>query len=125
MATATADVIGSTPLSFTDASGGQQVVPLSALEYNGSDIQLRSAWQAVFDAGEQTTLLALAKARAAVGELTPPPVPPPVPALSVTAAHPGPEGNGITVTVSVEPDAPVLDAEITLSAVETDTWAGL
>jgi hypothetical protein len=122
MATATTDVIGSTPLSFTNAAGGQQVVPLSALEFNGSDIRLKTAWQAVLDAGEQTTLLTLAKARAAVGELTPPPIPPPAPALSVSAAHAGPEGNGITVTVSVEKDVPALDAEITVSAVEVDTW---
>ncbi|GAA1954636.1 hypothetical protein [Microbacterium deminutum] len=125
MATATADVIGSTPLSFTNASGGQQVIPLSALEFSGSDIRLKTAWQAVLDPGEQTTLLALAKARAAVGELTPPPIPPPAPALSVTAAHAGSEGSGIAVTVSVEKDVPPLDAEITLSAVELDTWAML
>ena len=123
MANATADVIGSTPLSFTNASGGQQVVPLSALEFNGSDLRIKTAWQAAFDAGEQGTLLALAKAREAAGELTPPPIQPPSPALSVTATHPGPEGDGITVTVSVEPDVPTLDAEITLSATEVDTWA--
>jgi len=125
MANATADVIGSTPLSFTNGSGGQQVIPLSALEFNGSDIRLKTAWQTVLDAGEQTTLLALAKARAAVGELTPPPIPPPAPALSLTAAHVGAEGNGITVTVAVEKDVPALTAEITLSAVEVDAWAQL
>jgi hypothetical protein len=125
MATATADVNGSTPLSFTNSAGAQQVIPLSALEFNGSDIRLKTAWQAVLDAGEQTTLLSLAKARAAVGELTPPPIPPPTPAISVTAAHSGPEGNGITVTVAVEKDVPALEAEITLSAVEVDTWAML
>jgi hypothetical protein len=125
MATATADVIGSTPLSFGKASGGQEVVPLSALEFNGSDLRIKTAWQAAFDAGEQTTLLAVAKARAAVGELTPPPVPPPAAALAATATHAGPEGNGITVTVSVEKDAPALEAEITLSVVEVDSWTGL
>src|SRR5690349_5065929 len=101
MATSPADVIGSTPLSFGNASGAQEVVPLSALEFNGSDIRLKTAWQADFDAGEQTTLLAVAKARAAVGELTAPPAPPPAAALALTAAHPGTMGNGITVTVSV------------------------
>ncbi|TDN90898.1 hypothetical protein [Microbacterium sp. BK668] len=125
MATATADVIGSTPLSFGNASGAQEVVPLSAFEFSGSDIRLKTAWQGGFDAGEQTTLLAVAKARAAVGELTKPPVPPPAAALAVTAAHAGPEGNGITVSVQVEKNAPALEAEITLSAVEVDTWTGL
>jgi hypothetical protein len=125
MATATAEVIGSTPLSFANSSGAQEIVPLSAFEFSGSDIRLKTAWQAFFDPGEQTALLAVAKARAATGELTLPPVPPPAPALALTAAHAGPEGNGITVKVSVEKDAPTLEAEITLSAVEVDTWAGL
>lgn len=125
MASATTDVIGSTPLSFTNTAGGQQAVPLSALEFTGSAIGLKTAWQADFDAGEQTILLALAKALAASGELAPPPVPPPAPALAVAAAHPGPEGNGITVTVSVEQNVPVLAAKIAVTAIEVDTWAGL
>lgn len=41
MASATTDVIGSTPLSFTNASGGQQVVPLSAFEFSGSNSERR------------------------------------------------------------------------------------
>jgi hypothetical protein len=52
-------------------------------------------------------------------------VPPPAPALALTAAHAGSEGNGITVTLSVEKDVPVLEAEITISVVEVDSWAGL
>jgi len=125
MAQATADVIGSTPLSFPDAAGSQLVVPLSALEFSGSDLHIRTAWKAALDNGEQDRLLAAAASRAATGELSPPPVPPPAPALSVAAAHTGPGGNGITVTVSVEKDVPALEAEITLSAVEVDTWAAL
>lgn len=125
MATATADVIGSTPLSFPDATGGQLVVPLSALEFSGSDLRIKTGWKAAFDSGEQERLLAAAKARASTGELAPPPVPPPAPGLAVVAAHPGPEGNGITVTVKVEKDAPALEAEISLSVVEVDVWAGL
>jgi hypothetical protein len=125
MATATADVIGSTPLSFPDATGGQLVVPLSALEFSGSDLRIKTGWKAAFDNGEQERLLTAAKSRAATGELAPPPVPPPAAALALVAAHAGAEGNGITVAVEVEKDAPALKAEITLSAVEVDTWAGL
>jgi hypothetical protein len=125
MANVTADVIGASPLSFTNSAGGQQVVPLSAFEFSGSAIQIKTAWQTAFDPGEQATLLAVAKARAAVGELNPPPTPPPAPALSLTAAHAGPEGNGITVTVATEKDKPALTAKITLSAVEVDSWAHL
>jgi hypothetical protein len=125
MAIATADVIGSTPLSFPDATGGQLVVPLAALEFSGSDLRIKTGWKAAFDSGEQERLLTAATSRAATGELSPPPLPPPMPALALVAAHPGPQGNGITVTVTVEKDAPVLESEITLSAVEVDVWAGL
>ena len=125
MANATADVTGATPLSFTTTSGGQQVVPLSALEFRGSVVQIKAIWKAAFDAGEQATLLALANTKAAAGELRPQPCPPPAPALALTAAHPGPEGNGITVTVETEKDKPALSAQIKLSATEVDTWGQL
>lgn len=125
MASATVDVIGSSPLSFTDANGSQQVVPLSALQFSGSEIQLKSAWQSVFGAGEQATLIALAKAKAAAGELTPPPVPPPAPALAFTAKHPGRQGNNITVTAATEAGKPALTATITISVAEVDTFPAL
>jgi hypothetical protein len=125
MATATADVIGSSPLSLPDATGGQLVVPLSALEFSGSDLRIKAAWKTAFDIGEQERLLMAAASRAATGELAPPPLPPPIPALALAAAHSGPEGNGITVTVQVEEDAPALESEITLAAVEVDLWSGL
>ncbi|HEX8767709.1 MAG TPA: hypothetical protein VF714_05020, partial [Jatrophihabitans sp.] len=125
MAAAPVDVIGSTPISFTNSDGAQQVVPLSALQFNGSDLQIRSAWSSGFDGSETTTLLAVAKARAAAGELTPPPVPPPVPALSFTATRTGPETNNIVVTVASEADAAPLEAEITVTVTETDSYPGL
>lgn len=125
MAAAPVDVIGSTPVSFTNAEGAQKVVPLSALQFNGSDLQIRSAWSANFDQSETTTLLAIAKARAAVGELTPPPVPPPVPALAFTATRTGAETNNIVVTVSAEAGAAPLEADITVTVTETDTYPGL
>jgi hypothetical protein len=37
---AAVDVIGSTPVSFTNAEGAQKVVSLSALQFNGSDLQV-------------------------------------------------------------------------------------
>ncbi|MBV9823416.1 MAG: hypothetical protein JO144_14375 [Actinobacteria bacterium] len=125
MAAAPVDVIGSTPVSFTDSAGAQQVVPLSALQFNGSDLQLRSAWAAAFDATETATLLAVARTRVGTGELSPPPVPPPVPALIFTAARTGAETNNITVTVDAEEGAPALTAKLTVSAVETDSYPGL
>lgn len=125
MATDTVDVIGSTPLSFTNAQGGQSVVPLSALQFSGSEITIKTAWTAAFDASEQVTLLALAKAKAAVGELSPPPVPPPTPALGFTAKHLGPEGNAITVTSVTEKGKPTLTSTIALAVVQTNSFSGL
>ena len=124
MATSTVDVTGQSPLSFTDADGAQRFVPLSAFEFAGSKVALKTAWASEFTSAEQTILLALASARASAGELTPPPVLPPMAAILFTAAVEGPEGNNITV--SVTPDAgTVLTAKAKISATETDTYAGL
>src|ERR1700712_5378256 len=125
MAAAPVDVIGSTPISFTNSEGAQKVVPLSALQFNGSDLQVRTAWSAGFDPSEITTLLAVARARAAAGELNPPPVPPPVPALAFTATRTGAETNNIVVTVAAEADTAPLEAEITVTVIETDIYPGL
>ncbi len=124
MATTTVDVVGSTPISFTNSQGAQRVVPVSAFQFSGSDLQLRSAWASLFDATETQTLLAVAKAKAAAGELTRPPVQPPRPANLFTATHPGLESNNIVV--SATPDAgPPLSATIAFSAKEIDTYPGL
>jgi hypothetical protein len=120
-----AAVVGSTPISFTNSEGAQRVVPLSAFQFSGSDIQLDSAWTTLFDANETQTLLTLVKARAAIGELTPPPVAPKTPAVSLTAAHTGTESNGIVVAASAEQDKPVLTAKITMTVTETDSYPSL
>ena len=126
MASATTDVIGSSPLSFSDAAqGAQLVVPLSALQFSGSAIQIKSDWAAVLAPGDQATLLALAKGKAATGELSPPPVPPPAPAVALTAKRTGRDGNSITVTAVTEAGKPPLSAKITITAVQSDVYAGL
>ena len=124
MTAAPVDVIGSAPISFTDSDGAQKFVPLSALQLNGSTLELKTAWATAFDPAEKSTLLALATARAAAGELTPPPVPPPRPAVSLSAKHAGPEGNGITATTTVEAGAPLV-AKISMKVVQTNTYPGL
>ena len=124
MTAAPVDVIGSAPISFTNSDGAQKFVPLSALQLNGSILELKTAWASAFDPAEKTTLLALATARAAAGELNPPPVPPPRPGISLSAKHAGPEGNGIVVTTTVEAGAPLV-AKISLKAVQTNVYAGL
>ena len=60
MTTATVEVVGTSPLSFTDSTGAQQFVPLSALEFECSKIKLRSGWAGSFDAAEAMRLLAVA-----------------------------------------------------------------
>jgi hypothetical protein len=124
MAATPVDVVGSSPISFTGSQGGQKFMPLSALQFNGSTLELKPAWASSFDPGETQTLLALASALAAAGELTAPPVPPPSPAIAFTATHAGPESNNIVVTAA--PDSgPPLTAKIAVSVVETDTYAQL
>lgn len=124
MATEPVNVVGSTPISFTGTAGGQRSVPLSALQFNGSTIEVAHDWTAQFDGAETTTLLAVANARVALGELTPPPAPPPLPALVFTAAHTGPETNGIVVTTKAD-SGPPLSRAITVTAAETDKYPTL
>jgi hypothetical protein len=124
MATTVA-VAGHGPLSFTDSNGAQRFVPLSAFEFAGSEIQLKSAWSTDFGAGDQQILLALAAARAATGELVPPPVAGPAPAISFAATVPGSEGSNVTVGVKPDPADTVFDAKVEFTVTETDVYAGL
>jgi hypothetical protein len=121
MAVAPVDVVGPSPISITSTQGPQLFVPLSALQFNGSTLEVKPAWSASFDAGETQTLLALATALAAAGELTAPPIAPPSPAIVFTAQHAGPESNDIVVTATPDPGPP-LTATIAVSAVETDSY---
>jgi hypothetical protein len=124
MSVTTVDVVGTAPLSFTDSTGAQQFVPLSALQFEGSKVTVRSSWSASFDAAETITLLAVAASRVAAGELAPPPTQPPAPAIALTAARTGPETSNIEVTVTPDSPSP-LTAKLTFQAVETDTYSGL
>lgn len=122
----TLDVVGSTPISITGDTGGQRVVPLSALQFNGSAVQLKPVWASAFSSTETTALLAIATARVAGGELLKAPLPLATPALVITAAVPGPESNGITVNLAPDPSGTTpLSTAISVSATETDTYAGL
>jgi len=122
----TGDVVGGpSPISFTGSNGSQRVVPLSALSFSGSSVEVSSGWTSEFDSSETAILLALAADLFAIGELTPPPSPPPQAAVAVTATHTGPLTNGITVTVSAPTGQSPLTTPITVSAVEVDTWSDL
>ena len=124
-------VVGTAPISFTDSAGAQKSVPLSALQFSGSALQLTPDWVTELNPPDAKTLLAVATARLAAGELIPPPVRPPSPAIAVTAAHPGPESNNITVDATVtrhpDPDPGQLlnSTTIKFGATETDTYTGL
>lgn len=120
----TTSVVGTSPISYTDTNGMQCSVPLEALDFNGSTLEIASAWQSVL-AADIPRILRLAQARVAIGDLAPPATPAPSPALALTATHQGTETNGITVTVASDPTKPPLTAPITVSATETDTYAGL
>jgi hypothetical protein len=127
----TTAVAGHGPLSFTDSNGRQRSVPLSALQFNGSKLELKSQspddWtgpSGIANTADQTTLLAVAAERLSAGELFAPPMAPPSPAILFTAAVAGPEGNDITVNVS-QAAGNALTAQVTISAKTTDVYAGL
>jgi hypothetical protein len=118
-------VAGHGPLSFTDSNGAQRFVPLSAFEFVGSSIVLKTSWAGDFGAADQQILLALAAARAAAGELTPPPVAAPAPAVAFTAAVAGNEGSNVTVGVTPDPADTVFDAKVEITVKETDVYENL
>jgi hypothetical protein len=119
-----ADVTGKRPLSFSDSTGKQRFVPLSALEFVDSDVLLKANWQGAFAPADATILLALANELAASGDLTTPPLAPRSPAIGFKAVASGPEGNNITVSLKVG-TGPALSAPITITAKEVDSWSGL
>lgn len=125
----TLDVVGATPISITGSTGGQRIVPLSALQFSGSAVQVKQTWASTFTGAETTALVAVANARVASGELRKPPVPLPTPALVVTATVPGPESNGIAVHVTPDTtdttDTMPASTPIGISVTELDTYAGL
>jgi hypothetical protein len=128
-ASAAVDVVGTSPISFTDSTGAQKSVPLSALTFSGSKPDIADDWAPEFTkAADKTTVLAIAAARIAAGELTPPPTRPPSPAIVVTAVQPGPESNNIVVAVTVKPGpnpSQPLSTTLKFRATETDTYTGL
>lgn len=118
------NVVGGTPISIPSSTGGQRVVPLCALEFNDSTLQVRSAWATAFDAAEAAALLGVAKGRMAIGELTKPAAVPPMPALVVTARTPGRESDGIVVHATPA-DGSGPDTAIAMAVQQTWTYTGL
>jgi hypothetical protein len=101
VASAAVDVVGTAPISFTDSTGAQKSVPLSALKFSGSKPDVADDWATEFKPADKTTVLAVATARLAADELTPPPTRPPSPAIAVTAMQACPESNNIVVAITV------------------------
>jgi hypothetical protein len=119
-----ADVTGKRPLSFSDSTGAQRFVPLSALEFQNSVVRLKPAWQAVFPAADATILLALANDLARSGDLASPPVRPRSPAIGFKATTPGTPGNDTVVAVHVG-SGTSLEAPITITVKKVEEWVGL
>lgn len=129
-ASTSVSVTGHGPLSFTDSQGGQQILPLAAVVLQGSTLALAGGWADKFAApgpftpDDAATLLAVANAHLAAGELLPPPISPPTPAIVFKAATPGVAGNSVSIAIVV-PAADVFTAEIGLTASEIDFYGGL
>ncbi|MEE6179648.1 hypothetical protein [Mycobacterium sp. 050134] len=93
-------VIGSSPVSFHDSNGAQHVIPLSALQFSGSAVQVTNAWKKVAVlAANEATIEAVAQARAAIGEL----LPAPTPAPSAASAGEGGQSGGGNAGGAAEP----------------------
>lgn len=48
-ASAKVDVVGTSPISFTDSTGAQKSVPLSALKFSGSRPDIADDWAPEFN----------------------------------------------------------------------------
>ena len=117
-ASAAVDVVGTAPISFTDSTGAQKSVPLSALRSPAQPCSYRGRLAPELTRRQTRPRCSRLQTPAqSAGELTPPPTRPPSPAIAVTASHPGPESNNIVVAVAVtgDPSQP-LSAKIKFSA---------
>lgn len=127
-ASAKADGAGTAPISYTDSTGAQKSMPPSARTFSGSKPDIADDWATEFNkAADKTTVLAVATARIAAGELTPPCTSPPSPAIAVTAVQPGPESNNIAVAVTIKPGPDLsqpLSAILAFNTTETDITPG-
>jgi hypothetical protein len=69
-ASAAVDVLGTSPISFTDSTGAQEPVPLPALTFSGSGPDIPDDWAPEFNRQDKTTVLVVAAARIAAGRGT-------------------------------------------------------
>lgn len=119
----TPTVLGNGPLEYTDPSGKQVSIPLSALFFDHNH-QLSvdpSKWPAALPGFVASLLADLAQQQLIV----PAPVASPKPAMVITASDAGSAGNGIKVTITSTPNVDPTQTTFSFKVEETDTYTGL
>lgn len=119
---ATTGALGKGPISFFVSGTGNQVsIPLSALIFNGGQLQLSPAASSLATGLDPTKLSSWLNYVAAQGLIVPAPTAPPAQALIFTAADPGVTGNDVTVTIVSGPTGNQFTATVT----KTDVYPNL
>ena len=119
-------VLGNGPLEFTDSTGKQVSIPLSALKFDPKNNNQLTVDPSKWGGTLPTFITSLLTNLAQQGLIVPAPVPSPKPALTVTAADPGSAGNNIQAVFTVtgsDPDPTKTKFSVTVT--ETDSYQGL
>jgi hypothetical protein len=127
MATGTA-VLANGPVAYTDSTGAQVEISLSALSFGTNGSLTLSGWPPFgnYSAGEQKVITGWLNALISSGFLKPSPDQPPRPAMLLQAADAGAAGNNISVAVSaVVANADPSQTTFTVMVTETDAYTGL
>ncbi len=122
-------VVGTGPVTFTDASSGQQFcVPLTALGFDDGKIA-STAWAgpAGFTTEQRALLDAYLGRLVSAGALVPGESPPPAAAMVFKAKQAGASGNRIQIAISNVRESPPGSGTILfdLAIIQTDAYAGL
>lgn len=123
-----ANIVGNAPVAFTDSTGAQRSVPLTAFAWDASGTPPLSLattpvdWKtpAPIASADLAVIQSLMAARLATGEYAVAPLPALIPAIAFQAFTPGPDGNDITLSLNEpsQPNAPtsgVLDIGFTIT----------
>jgi hypothetical protein len=96
-------IVGNSPIAFTDSTGRQRSVPLSAFAWNRGNVTPQKDppdWSNAFSSADFAVLASLIAARVAAGEYVIARTPTRVPAIAFRAVADGADGNDIGVALN-------------------------
>jgi hypothetical protein len=118
-------VLANGPVAYTDSTGEQVLISLSALSFDASGSLVLTGWPPYsnYTAGEQKVISAWLNSLIASGDLRPAPDAPPRPAMLVQAVDAGAAANNISIAVSaVTPNADPTQTTFTITVTETEVY---